>query len=148
MLRYRLKSANMAGKMQTATRRLLNELQNYERDPSEALLHLAPSNDEDLTHWTAVLKGVQGTAYEGQPNHFSQLFPSTDITFPPPVLLSTSLPSSFVVGSDSLLCRWPMAAGHKDPRHLPQLTPHHSFRHADMPPECTFQDGGDLSRSA
>lgn len=56
----------MAVKAQTSTRRILNELQNYEREPSEALLHLAPVNDDDLMHWTAVMKGVSGTAYEGE----------------------------------------------------------------------------------
>lgn len=56
----------MAGKAQTSTRRILNELQNYERDPSEALLHLAPINDDNLMHWTAVMKGVDGTAYQGE----------------------------------------------------------------------------------
>lgn len=60
------RALEMAGKAHGATRRLLKELQNYERDPSEALLHLAPTHDDDLMHWTAVLKGVNGTAYEGQ----------------------------------------------------------------------------------
>ncbi|KAI4721078.1 putative ubiquitin-conjugating enzyme [Aureobasidium sp. EXF-10727] len=46
------------------TKRLLHELRSYEKDPSDALLHLGPINDQELTHWTAVLKGVQGTAYQ------------------------------------------------------------------------------------
>ncbi|CAD0089083.1 unnamed protein product, partial [Aureobasidium vineae] len=46
------------------TKRLLHELRSYEKDPSDALLHLGPINDEELTHWTAVLRGVEGTAYQ------------------------------------------------------------------------------------
>lgn len=56
----------MAGKAQTTTKRLLHELRSYEQDPSEALLHLGPVDDDELLHWTAVMKGVTGTAYEGQ----------------------------------------------------------------------------------
>ncbi|KAF1350705.1 putative ubiquitin conjugating enzyme [Delphinella strobiligena] len=55
----------MAGKAHTSAKRILKELSNYERGPSEALVHLAPINDDDLMHWTGVMKGVQGTAYEG-----------------------------------------------------------------------------------
>ncbi|KAL1297217.1 hypothetical protein AAFC00_004783 [Neodothiora populina] len=55
----------MAGKASSSTRRLLNELQRYERGPSEALLHLAPVHDDDLMHWNAVMKGVDGTPYQG-----------------------------------------------------------------------------------
>jgi len=56
----------MASKSQTSTKRLLKELSNHEREPSDALLHLSPISDDDLTRWTAVMKGVPGTAYEGK----------------------------------------------------------------------------------
>lgn len=56
---------SMAGKGQTTIKRLLHELQSYESEPSEALLHLGPVEDNELTHWRAVLRGVSGTAYEG-----------------------------------------------------------------------------------
>lgn len=56
---------SMAGKAQTTTKRLLHELRSYEQEPSEALLHLGPVNDDELMHWSAVMKGVSGTAYEG-----------------------------------------------------------------------------------
>jgi len=55
----------MASKAQSPIKRLLHELQSYEQDPSDALLHLRPVSDDELLHWTAVLKGVDGTAYEG-----------------------------------------------------------------------------------
>ncbi|KAF2834084.1 ubiquitin-conjugating enzyme [Patellaria atrata CBS 101060] len=50
---------------QTPTKRLLNELQTYQHEPNGALLQLGPASDDELTHWTAVMKGVLGTAYEG-----------------------------------------------------------------------------------
>lgn len=48
----------------SAQKRLLQELSTYEAEPAfEALLHLGPVND-DLFHWSAILKGVDGTRYE------------------------------------------------------------------------------------
>jgi len=55
----------MASKGQTTTKRLLHELQSYEQEPSDALLELGPVNDDELLHWAAIMKGVEGTAYEG-----------------------------------------------------------------------------------
>ena len=49
----------------STSKRLLQELKDYQRDPNDALLHLAPTSDGELTEWTAVMKGVDGTAYEG-----------------------------------------------------------------------------------
>ena len=42
----------------------MTELQTYQKDPNEELLDLGPA-DEDVMHWKAVMKGVEGTAYEG-----------------------------------------------------------------------------------
>lgn len=55
----------MAARNQPAAKRLLKELKTYQNDPNEALLHLGPTSDDDLYHWTAIMKGVAGTAYEG-----------------------------------------------------------------------------------
>ena len=55
----------MAGKGQTTIKRLLHELQSYEQEPSDALLRLGPVHDDELLRWSAVMKGVHGTAYEG-----------------------------------------------------------------------------------
>lgn len=55
----------MASKGQTTTKRLLHELQSYKQEPSDALLELGPVNDDELLHWAAIMKGVEGTAYEG-----------------------------------------------------------------------------------
>ena len=47
------------------TQRLLRELKDYAKSPNEALLHLGPVDEEDLLRWEAVLKGVNGSPYEG-----------------------------------------------------------------------------------
>lgn len=48
-----------------ASKRLIKELEAFNRDPSPALISLEPVNDEDLFHLRAVLKGPEDTAYEG-----------------------------------------------------------------------------------
>ena len=48
-----------------STKRLLHELQLYSAEPNEALLHLGPVSDEQILHWEAVLKGVNGSGYGG-----------------------------------------------------------------------------------
>lgn len=64
----------MAGPSRGATKRLMTELQTYQKDPNDELLDLGPA-DEDVMHWRAVMKGVEGTAYEGI--YPKSLFPST-----------------------------------------------------------------------
>jgi peroxin-4 len=51
-----------------ASKRLIKELDQYNKDPSPAVIRLEPTNDDDLLHLTAVLKGPDGTAYEGIPH--------------------------------------------------------------------------------
>jgi hypothetical protein len=46
-------------------KRLLHELRDYASSPNEALLHLGPVRDDELMHWEAVLKGPEGSGYEG-----------------------------------------------------------------------------------
>jgi len=48
-----------------ATKRLIKELDAYQRDPSPAIARLEPTSEDDLLHLTAVLRGPEGTAYEG-----------------------------------------------------------------------------------
>lgn len=55
--------SNMASN--STGQRLLRELKDYTKSPNEALLHLGPVDDEDLLRWEAVLKGVNGSPYEG-----------------------------------------------------------------------------------
>ena len=56
----------MAGSARNASplKRLMTELQTYQADPNDALVELGPV-DDDVMHWRAVMKGVDGTAYEG-----------------------------------------------------------------------------------
>ena len=56
----------MASKGQSTTKRLLQELKSIDQDSNDALLELGPIHDDELMHWSAVLKGVDGTAYEGR----------------------------------------------------------------------------------
>ena len=55
-----------ASRNQGPMKRLLTELQTYQSNPNEALLELGPVNDDEMTSWRAVMKGVPGTAYEGR----------------------------------------------------------------------------------
>lgn len=57
--------ASSSGRVQSPTKRLIHELQSYQSDPNDALVELGPVSDDELMHWTAVMKGVPGTAYEG-----------------------------------------------------------------------------------
>ncbi|KAF9887721.1 hypothetical protein FE257_009674 [Aspergillus nanangensis] len=49
----------------STTKRLLKEMKQYTDNPNEVLLHLGPVDEDNLLHWEAVLKGVDGTPYEG-----------------------------------------------------------------------------------
>jgi peroxin-4 len=60
-----MSSASKSKDARTTTKRLIQELKDYQKDPNEALLHLGPASDDELMEWTAVMKGVEGTAYEG-----------------------------------------------------------------------------------
>lgn len=46
-------------------KRLIKELASYRKEPNPCLASLDPVSEDDLTHWLAVLKGSDGTAYEG-----------------------------------------------------------------------------------
>lgn len=48
-----------------AAKRLIKELDAYNREPSPAVVSLGPVSDDDLFHLTAVLRGPDETAYEG-----------------------------------------------------------------------------------
>ena len=48
-----------------STKRLIQELKSIVEEPSPVLQSLRPASEADILHWEAVLKGVPGTAYEG-----------------------------------------------------------------------------------
>lgn len=98
------------------TKRLLHELRSYEKDPSDALLQLGPINDEELTHWTAVLKGVSGTAYQSISDHLC--------------CPSCSTPDQ--------IFRRPLETQHRDSRHLSQQTSYHHICYSHLSSECAF----------
>ena len=60
-----MSSSNKAKNTQSTSKRLIQELKDYQQDPNEALLELGPISDDELMQWRAVLKGVEGTAYDG-----------------------------------------------------------------------------------
>jgi hypothetical protein len=90
-----------------ASKRLIKELQNYQNEPNEALLELGPVDDDELFHWTALMKGVEGTAYEGKK------VPRSSSTS------EKSQPRSSTSLTTSPMTRWIVEAGHSDTRQLP-----------------------------
>ena len=52
-----------------ASKRLIKELDAYNREPSSAVVNLEPTSDDDLLHLKAVLKGPDETAYQGTISH-------------------------------------------------------------------------------
>lgn len=46
-------------------KRLIIELAKYRKELNPCLASLGPVSEDDLTHWIAVLKGAEGTPYEG-----------------------------------------------------------------------------------
>lgn len=55
-----------------ATKRLIKELDAYNREPSAALSRLEPVSDDDVFQLAAVLRGPEGTAYEGEASFYLQ----------------------------------------------------------------------------
>ncbi|KAF2198463.1 ubiquitin-conjugating enzyme E2 4 [Delitschia confertaspora ATCC 74209] len=76
---------------QSATKRLLHELQTYHSDPNDALLELGPVSDDELMEWRAVMKGVPGTAYEDGRWALSISVPSTYPLSPPTIKFLTPI---------------------------------------------------------
>jgi len=76
---------------QSPVKRLMNELQSYNNDPNEALDQLGPVSDNELMHWTAVMNGVPGTAYEGGRWALDIEIPSNYPLQPPTVVFVTPI---------------------------------------------------------
>ncbi|GAB7365702.1 hypothetical protein MBLNU230_g7041t1 [Neophaeotheca triangularis] len=71
-----------------ATKRLIKELDAYNRDPSPDLISLEPIHD-DLHHLTAVLKGPSGTSYEGGLFTLTLSIPPSYPSHPPTIHFAT-----------------------------------------------------------
>lgn len=52
--------------MTMASKRLIKELQQSQSEHSPALSQVGLVDEGDLFHWNAVLRGPEGTAYEGE----------------------------------------------------------------------------------
>ncbi|KAK5120127.1 hypothetical protein LTR85_006608 [Meristemomyces frigidus] len=74
-----------------ASKRLIKELDQYSKDPSPAVSKLEPNTDDDLTHLSAVLRGPDGTAYEGGEWNLTITVPSSYPNTPPEVRFSTPI---------------------------------------------------------
>lgn len=72
-----------------AAKRLIKELDQYNKDPSPALLRLEPTSDDDIFHLTAVLRGPDGTAYEGGIFTLTLTVPQTYPNTPPQITFKT-----------------------------------------------------------
>ncbi|KAM0691122.1 hypothetical protein Q7P36_009893 [Cladosporium allicinum] len=72
-----------------ASKRLIKELDQYNKDPSPAVTLLEPTSDDDLFHLTAVLRGPDGTAYEGGIFTLHLSIPSTYPNSPPTITFKT-----------------------------------------------------------
>lgn len=91
----------------------MTELQTLQHDPNDALLELGPA-DDDVMQWRAVMRGVDGTAYEGthKPTaHLHNLHRSRD-----PVLTSQTL-------ADSIPQTAAGSSPSRSPRSIPSLHP-------------------------
>ncbi|KAF2213191.1 hypothetical protein CERZMDRAFT_40264 [Cercospora zeae-maydis SCOH1-5] len=74
-----------------ATKRLIKELDAYNREPSAALAHLAPVSDDDVFQLAAVLRGPEGTAYEGGQWDLLITVPSSYPNSPPEIRFQTPI---------------------------------------------------------
>ncbi|KAF2167996.1 hypothetical protein M409DRAFT_53330 [Zasmidium cellare ATCC 36951] len=74
-----------------ASKRLIKELEAYKREPSSALKVLEPKSEDDLFHWVAVLRGPEGTAYEGGRFHLTITLPPTYPNTPPEIRFQTPI---------------------------------------------------------
>ncbi|KAK3679092.1 hypothetical protein LTR37_021454 [Vermiconidia calcicola] len=72
-----------------ASKRLIKELSGYSRDPSPAVVSLEPVSDDDLFHLKAVLRGPDGTAYEGGLFALALTIPPNYPSAPPDIRFQT-----------------------------------------------------------
>ena len=78
-----------------ASKRLIKELDAYNKDPSSALASLEPVSDEDLFHLKAVLRGPEGTAYEGTVTRDSCIYTVANISAGGLFTLTIAIPSNY-----------------------------------------------------
>lgn len=118
----------------STTQRLLRELKDYARSPNEALLHLGPVDDDDLLHWEAVLKGVNGTPYEGE-SSLPTIIHSTSTTETKGKVKTLTPPKK----------RRPLAPQNLPTNKLPPLAPENPLHDSNLPPQYLLLDRRNLS---
>ncbi|KAL9534134.1 Ubiquitin-conjugating enzyme E2 [Sphaerulina musiva] len=74
-----------------ATKRIIRELEAYNRDPSPVLSRLEPISDDNLLELTATLLGPEGTAYEGGKWNLHINLPTTYPSHPPTIRFTTPI---------------------------------------------------------
>jgi len=119
-----------------AAKRLIKELDQYNKDPSTAVLRLEPTSEDDIFHLTAVLRGPDGTAYEGK--YIPSYIPlgGMNISFLQEQWISFYLPRRHL---------------HPPPLHppnIPQHATHNNFQDALLPSKRQLHHRRDLPRLA
>ncbi|ORY81504.1 ubiquitin-conjugating enzyme/RWD-like protein [Protomyces lactucae-debilis] len=71
------------------SKRLIKELRALQKSPNKDLLHLAPQNEDDLSHWTASFEGQSGTPFEHGIFHLKIHCPPAYPAMPPVVSFTT-----------------------------------------------------------
>ncbi|KKZ60864.1 peroxin-4 [[Emmonsia] crescens] len=106
----------------STTKRLIRELNEYSKTPNEALLHLGPINDTDLLRWEAVLKGVNGTPYEGGLWHLTITIPPTYPLHPPVITFTTRICHPNVSFTTGEICLTLLTTEHWSPAYTLSTT--------------------------
>ncbi|KAF7716817.1 Ubiquitin-conjugating enzyme E2 [Penicillium ucsense] len=105
----------MAAPSTNTTQRLIRELKEYSKSPNEALLHLGPVDDEDLLRWEAVLKGVNGTPYEGGLWHLRISIPPNYPLAPPTIHFTTRISHPNISFTTGEICLTLLTTEHWSP---------------------------------
>ncbi|KAJ5989546.1 hypothetical protein N7481_004756 [Penicillium waksmanii] len=97
------------------TQRLLRELKDYTKSPNESLLHLGPVDEEDLLRWEAVLKGVNGSPYEGGLWHLRIAIPPNYPLAPPTIHFTTRISHPNISFTTGEICLTLLTTEHWSP---------------------------------
>ncbi|PGH17106.1 hypothetical protein AJ80_04981 [Polytolypa hystricis UAMH7299] len=106
----------------STTKRLIRELNDYSNSPNEALLHLGPVHDDNLLNWEAVLKGVNGTPYEGGLWLLSITIPPTYPIHPPTITFVTRISHPNVSFTTGEICLTLLTSEHWTPAYTLSTT--------------------------
>ncbi|EXJ54793.1 peroxin-4 [Cladophialophora yegresii CBS 114405] len=116
--------SSKSSSIKSALRRLTQELAELQTNPNDAVLHLGPSNDEDLFQWEAVLKGPRDPAspYFGGLWLLSIAVPPTYPMVPPKVQFITPICHPNVHFSTGEICLTLLSGEHWAPMYTLSTT--------------------------